>query len=455
MELLRIWLCCCLLFCIHCLCLILDESHQVTYMADDNIDKEEEKFEYIGCVRLKSFLLNRTEIGLQELRRSFHDYLEERFSSLSFSRVPTSRPMFKRSILNRTASALVMRDKACLRFFKNRSELHDFNEVANDQSDSISFAFKPDTFDLARMTSSETRFDQVIVNKRGPPYSDCSKSNLQFHCLNKCFRKRVRLSRYHYDGNETDIVIQLNYYTDQNRSIQESERKCFEQCKYVRNCKIVYITQNWVRDETERVFALRAQPVISTFDFGIQLAGLVCLILSLSFNRLLAITIEFADSKFGNRRTKLGLFYLWLFLFALGLLCYAFLLARMIIDYRERLMMPSKKETVRNLVKPPELVRLVACFPVELILSNYTKPYLPKASYAGMTMRQLEQATNAALNFSLKGITLSYEEKTIKINWDNTAKVLFQTRIDEYGTSLYRCFLLNVFPEVCTIIIVR
>ena len=438
MEIWRVWFCCCMLFCIYCVSLLIDESYQITFWADDDTEAEKEKFEYLGCVELTSLDLNRAEIELQELRDIFSGHIRQRLLRVRPNR---KQKAFKELILSRTGSAMVIRSKVCI-VIENRSELKDFNKDANGtSSEAVSFVFKYDTFDLARMSDSETKFDQLIVRTMGHPYSDCSESKTRFHCLNDCFKRKFRLARYFYDDNETGLIQLI--YSDKNRSIVESERKCFAACNRW-HCKMLYINQNWALLESQSVFAFRAQPVMSSFNFGIQLASMVCLILNIHFSGLLTIAFEFANSKI--RIGKGCLVYVRLFLLFVGLLIGLFLFARMIMDYRDRLMKPSRKETTRNVYKPPDTMQLVVCLPVEVILSNYTKPYRPQIDYRSLTMFQLEKATNGAARYTIDHIVLSYQEKVVKISWGLTSKVLFQSVKESDQTDFFRCFQLAVHP---------
>lgn len=72
MKIQRIWFGCCLLFCICCLSVLIDQQFEVTYLTNEDGD---EHFEYVGCLKLSKLPLNRTEIPVRELGEIFIRYL--------------------------------------------------------------------------------------------------------------------------------------------------------------------------------------------------------------------------------------------------------------------------------------------------------------------------------------------------------------------------------------------
>lgn len=445
MEILRIWFCCCLLFCIYCLSILIDASYQVTYIADDEGAEKEEKFKFLACVDLESFFSNRTEIDLQEVRGIFIDYIQEQFPRRFFDEKASQ------AILNRTRSndsaLVVMRDNACILLDGEQEfKLWRSLEVLS------FFAFKEESFRWIRFNRHDDGHDDqheplltLIVLNEGPPFSNCSKSNDRPRCLNECFKRGFRLSRYfYYFANETGPIYRLK----SNRTVEEHEKRCFLECSRP-SCKMLYLKTNSFFDKFENVIAFRAQPVVSNFEFSVQLAGLVCLILSVSFGRLSSAAIWFVSSKFRNRRLRGCLFYLRHFLLFVGLMSCVYLFAHLIDVYKEKITNPARKETTKNLEKP-ETIHLVICVAVEHSLSNYTWVFgaRKKRTLPAITMLELEKATDGALNYSIDQIVLSYQEKEIKIEWKNTPKVLFQTTDRESRfLSLDRCFQLTIWPR--------
>ena len=188
------------------------------------------------CAKLSDIHPNKTEIDLGELRDDLYGHFNRSYDYSAARDIYEIR-RFEELILNRTKAGgyLILDEMVCLvaNYLWDSREIHEFLPVVR----SALFIFKKDTFDFIQMKSSDDQIDQLTVLKKGPPYSDCDESNSRFHCLNDCFKSRFRLSRYLYDGNETGL-IQLTDYTERNRTIEESERNCFEECKR-ENCKMV------------------------------------------------------------------------------------------------------------------------------------------------------------------------------------------------------------------------
>lgn len=437
----KIWFCCCLLFCGYCLSILwLDDQYEVTYIADDT--NKSEDFQYFGCLDFESFQFNRTEVDLSELRNVFHAYFQKMFSS---SDGPQSVDQeFKQLLLNRTGSedsVVIMRDNVCV-ILSQQKDLVEFHGLVFPRG--VMFAVKPDTFDWTLINCVEDKLDQLIVLQLEHPYSDCGKSNSRFHCLTQCFKKEFRLSEYFYFGNETG-PIHLNYLK-KNATVRAHEDACFGRCSK-RNCKLVYIYSNEDSDGKADVEVFRAKPMITKFSFNVQLVGLVCLILNVSFSRVLTV-IRFIGSKVRNAKVKVTLLYLKLFIliaFLVGCFC---LFCHMFLHYQTRLTNPTRKETTRNLLWL-EPIHLVVCVRVGYIFSNYTQPdyrfdFPNEVPYDFMTMHQLEKATNGALNETIDEIKLDYQDRLRDILWSVTPKVLF--KLDPKGY-LQRCFQLFIEPD--------
>lgn len=427
MNFTKIWYCCCLLFCVYCLCLLVYEGVQVTYLADDVSKNEEGPLQYLACLGLERFRLNRTEVYPEDLRESLHRYLQERsLSELILSLGDPKAPILK--LAQSPDKVVVMRNSVCI-VTSSQLELERFDRWLAPLD---LFAFKESTFDWVKMRAAKEKFDQLIVLNLAPPYSDCVVNFSRFRCFNECFKRKFRLSNYFYLGNETEPIY---LHQAKNRSIREHEMGCFRECNKSA-CKIIYLSKSEEREKKSEVVTFKAQPRISKFDFNIQLVGLVCLILDLSFSRLLHITVEYANSKLRSRWIRKCLFYLRLFLLFVGMLGCACLFALMIFTYQDRVANPTRKETYQNL-RQPETIRLVVCIPVEYIIG------LSYEDYTSFTMLELENATNGALNETIESIQLDYLGKKTKIKWMVEPKTLFK---DTYFYPLMRCFQLTIYP---------
>ena len=457
----KFWLCCCALFCIYCLSILSEESYQVTYLAEeDDVHKDREVLQYLWCFRLKSLHLNRTRVEMHELLEIFSKKIQDQ---LIARRVLSSKPWRRELIINRTSSAdsvVIACENVCV-ILRSRSEFLDFqNELTSFIRAEALFAFKADTFDWTKMDDYENKFNQLIVQDYGRPYTNCSKGIFKFHCLNECFKGMTRFSRYFYFLNERSPI----YLSSQNQTVKDHEDACFEKCSE-NNCKLVYLSQNPDEDKPERVFIFRAHPSIGYIDFGVQLAGLVCLVLNASFNRLLSITISFASRKLRtgnsengkirsrrvwnerNKRISNYLLYLRLFALFVGLFACGYLFVRMMIDYRNKSTKLAKKWTYRMLMQP-ESFHLAICIPMELLPVKHGDQEFKKINYDSMTMWQIEKNTDRILNDIIDYIALDYggpdQNESVRIKWMLTPKVFFKK--GEYSL-LQRCFQLIIYPD--------
>lgn len=415
-------------------------------MAND--DQDEQALENLACLSLATFRLNQTEIELQELRKILHNYLQER----PFRDYGTLKPeKTLKSILNLTRSAehvMIMNDSVCIRL-KNQSKL-ELEYLFFWQPAFEFFIFKENTYDFAKMGHHSEVFDQLIVFNEGPPYvNSCSKNFSRFHCLNDCFKSGFRRSAYFYFTNETGSIT-LNkpknrtvraHEEGENLSIEDYVNKhagfanltfvnfqtaCFKRCNQ-KNCKLVYLNPNR-HSMQEEVYRFKAKPMISTFDFRLQLVGLASLILDLSFNRLVSLAIQFANSKFRSERAKSFLFYFKILFLIVGLLVCTSLFVRMIIDCKTRIANPARKETTMNLMRP-DLIRLCVCIPVN------------ETDYESKTMEEFEETTDGALDDTIERISLVYLGKSMEANWTVTSKVLFKSNLSSF---LQRCFQIDI-----------
>ena len=429
----KVWLACCLLFCVYCLSLLIEESHRVTYWAEDGAKFTE--LHFLGCVSLKDFRLKNRTVNLQELRVAFYRNLQDHFQA-SLRRSVSNQDKKHRvakTILNRTQSAdqvLVMRHNVCV-ILRTRLELQTFYSWLTSRA--VSYAIKKDTFEWIKMGGSAENYDQLIVLKKGWPHSNCAKDFSAFHCLNSCFKKRFRLSEYFYWANETE-PIRLKR---KNQTIRDYEDACFTECGK-ESCQLVYLKPAKLNSENEksRIFQFKAKPIIDELDFGVQLAGLICLILNVSINPLLSTAIRLASSKLKMERTK-GCLLSWrLLLIFIGLLGCTCLLVCVILDYRDKIISPTRKETTRNLMHP-ETMHLVVC-----VQSTYPNPV--DNDQSNLSMSQIEKITDGLLNKTIDRITLDFLDHSVEIEWEITAKVLFRTIRSNY---LQRCFQLAIRPD--------
>lgn len=413
-----LWCFVCLVFGYFSLDTLFEESHEVVYENGTQTDL----LEYLVCKELNWFCpQNKTKIDLKELRgellRHFND---DRYHHRM--RIKTYRKQFEAMVLNQTKSGgyLISHGMLCLiandskaANYINRFFLYEKNY----------FAIERKTFSFTFMNSLFTRAHQLSVTKKGHPYSNCGESNARFHCLNGCFKRSFRLSRYFYDGNETGLIY-LNY---SHRRVQESEQNCFQECKK-EDCKVVQLIPGFLADKAE---SFVAEPKLGEIDYWLQLIGLVCSLAGLSAHEFTCIVIQFIASKVRGKKARISFIALKLAIFLLSLALCGLLFAQKILDHKAKESAPFEIET-RTLIKPSKL-HLAICVEIPDIYDYFE----------AKTMREIEKVTDGMLNDTLKGIYLSYRSKSFPVNYQVHSRVLF--------SHPKRCFLLTIHPSYETI----
>ena len=437
---LKFWYVACAIFCLYNLKEVAKERYQFKILAGD---QNPDSMNFLICQKLTNFQLNRTKIRLEELRDEMIDYFNRSKYPPVLGKDFTPN---KNSVLNHlgTGQYLISNGLLCI-ILKNQVEGLFMNPILS--SPVYFFVFENSTLDFAPMASSSTSYDQVIVQKRGPPYSNCSESNGRVLCLNECFKKKFRLSRYLYEGNETGII---HLSSSTNRTIEESEMSCFEKC-WRENCKIVQLIP-FTEDRDSRITWLKAHPKLSGFDFWVQFIGLVCSFANISLNQLTSLVVQYAISKVKRRRVRIGLFCLkWAILF-LSLACCGYFYTTMFLEYKASERTPPRKEITRNHIKQ-KTVRLAFCVDIKSYLihgylkveedgDNFDINHLKK------TMLEIEKVTIGSLDDYLKGIYLNYQGRLFRVNYTPEPKVLFKKFVHFFGNNEFisRCFILPIHP---------
>ena len=421
MKIIRLWPVPVLLFCFYCLYALVVDSYEVLYKKRN----ETEPFQFFGCVELIDLFPDKTEIDLKELR----DELYDQFHSLDDSVFGLIKEpiRFEELILNRTNSGCyrVFNRRLCL-IANDQDELVDIEMFLSPSYEVVIFAIQSDTFDFVRMESSIEQIDQLTVRKKGRPYSDCDQSNGRFLCLNECFRERFRLSRYFYHSNETGHI--LLHFSESNRTIQKSERACFDKCKR-ENCKLF---QMILVSNSKEPNTFEAESVLSTFDFWLQITGLIFSFAGLFFDQFAStatkLTKKLTRSRMRRGKVKIGLFYLNLTIIILSLAYCGYLGVRVALDQQaEAIDLPEKS---RNLIQP-KTVHLAVCF------MDYVKDIY------GKTLSEIEMETRKFVDNVLKDIYVTYGERTFRTDYLIHRKILLKWAPPYLG----RCFPLSIYPS--------
>ena len=310
----KIWYFGPLLFFILSLSTLIEERYEVTYESDEN-KSESKLFDRLVCTPLKEIEIysNRSEINLHELKNELYKYLNR-----SMFLDEENKDQFEWSVLNQIKrnNYLIARGQFCFYMINKNDHIHfDRFQHLKNQKD---FAIDWDTYYMCKIFQSYV-YDILIVFNKAYPYSNCAENYSKFECLNKCFKKKNRLSKYWYSGSETDGIIKLNY-DNNNQTLKENEGECFKECKRD-DCKLFYIFP--IRKLSIDFKFIKASPLIPPFDYWAQLIGLFFLFTNTCFYQIytqLVNKINLKVKKPKHRRYMTIARYSTLVLVGLGLL---------------------------------------------------------------------------------------------------------------------------------------
>ena len=424
---LKLWYLVCAIFCVFSLNTLVKERYEVAILVGD--PSKVDPVIILACQKLDSLKIEKTTILLEELRSDFFHYFNR-------SKYPSlwgeDSNIHKKKVLNRleTGQYYILNGLFCI----HSKDEWEASSICPIQSKPVFLAFKKSTLDFAQKTNDlSDSFDLLSVQKKGPPYSNCSESNERFRCLNECFKEKFRLVRYFYEGNETGPI----HLKPETNETLENEKSCFEKC-WRENCEILqFIPKSEVR--SSRTSAFEARPKQSEFEFWVQFIGLVCSFANVSFNQLVSMTTKFTISKVKRRRVRIGLFCLkWAILFLTLIYC-GYLYTSMVQKHQAKEKTPSRKEITRNHIKQ-KVVRFAICVKIN---SYLTRDYFLNINRLNKTMSAIEKTTDRALDDHLEGIHLNYQGRKFRVNYILEPKALFTKSWD----GLKRCFILRILPD--------
>ena len=456
----KAWYFLCIFFFFYSLSILINESYDVTY----RIENRTEEYEYLACLDFKKviyFSKNRKNIGLNQLNRDVYNYFDKWKNVKWMGKYEFKE--FNESILVpiKQRECLVFRDMFCFPA-ENESKLIKIDKFIYLLNAYLALiAYKKDTFDLVKMKKNRfgkldesENFDQLIVLHKAYPYSNCTEGYSRFHCLNKCFKGKNRLSKYLYRTNETDGIIKLNF-DNNNTTLKDDEDECFRECKND-ECKFTYFTKSQTIKTTINFF--KAHPTMSPVDYWIQLTGLGFFFAGLSsyqillkfikilnssvfFNQILTKFIKIIRYKIQKDKLKRQLLNLTKAIIVVIMI--SFIICSyfgLIVKYKLNLDVPSKKE-VKLILLEPEPISLLICVYLEYIFTNGLWIFKGD-TYLNKSLLELEKETEMSFKNSLNEIYIEFQNEKIEVKWSLKSKVFFY---EFYFFS--RCFMVDVFPS--------
>ena len=222
----RIWHWICLLYLLYNVNILLDQSYEVVF----RVINQNESVQYLSCFNLSEIIINKTRINLNEIKNEFDYHLRWiQKNKKDINRLISNEKIEK--IINETKSRdyLIYQDRICF-IFEDQNDYKSFYSINSLPIFPNYFAFYEETFSFLKSESSYPSFDQITIQHKEYPYSECSKDYSNFKCLNDKIKRIQPLSRYYYrsDDNET---IELNYQI--NQTIIDNEFKVIKQCNQI------------------------------------------------------------------------------------------------------------------------------------------------------------------------------------------------------------------------------
>ena len=435
----KIWYFLCILFCVYSINILIGERYEITYTLDER--SEIEQVEHLICMNLndeKSPFSNQIELRPNELRDKLLKFFE--FTSPKKELIESYEKMILDPI--RSKNFLIYSNKVCI--LPNETGIEDskFSSIQIFMKKTIKlsrYAFNRDTKNLIELKEISQKVNQLIVFNLEHPYSNCTDQNYRkLDCLNKCFKKRNRISKYLYEGDDTES-IRLNY-DDKNTSLVKDEKECFLECKYD-DCKLVYFTSTRSRSRS-RPLVIRANPIISPSNYWIQLIGLLSFLANVNLYHILSKIIEIIKSKVLNKKIKKILPYSRPAIFTICSIYCLSMLVKMILDYQNACQIPIKKQTTVNLLEPESFSMFICVDMNNILTKNYKKTRFKMNNFENKTLSVLEDRSASTFNETVDEIYLQFQNKQMPIDWKLIPKVLFKKKL---GT-IYRCFQIKINP---------
>ena len=431
--------------------ILIEEGSKIAYVPSND---EEIKLNYrLACFNLKEVFSNKTTIDLQQLDEYVYTYLDNCFANVLVRKFKKYREEFKKrfkikvneTILNtiKSKNYFVLRDRFCL-ILKN-------NSIAVKYLENLEYyILKKATYDLLKLNKLGNSFDQIIVINK----ENCVKYYSKLKCLNQCYKRKNRLSKYIYNSNENGIIyIRFKY----NLTIKKDEYECSNECD--RNgCKLVNFETRKINEPETKIS--KAAFLVSNFDYYTQLIGLICLIVNTSSYQLmpkLILFINLKTEKIKKKIKKLKIIKKVLktikrikkvkierysnlknkMILLISLACFLQYSTTEIKKRNNRMKNPKEYESETYLVKP-ETLNLVVC----TVFKEVTEKH-----YRRKTLLELEKATERGFNNSIREIYLQFQNEKSKIDWTLKKNKVFFRKINFLSEKISRCFQIEIYPR--------
>lgn len=421
----RIWFCICILFFTDCIISLIRDIYNVTYVQDREIDLDrflENTTVYLACHSIREMINdNMSYIEPYQLKYHFYNHSINYLTKSNGSKWEINE-INEIAVLMKMSSYIVFRNQICMKIFNQETstKVHEcFLKVIK------IYNFNNATYDFFKLNLYE-EFIKLIVSSEQYPYSNCSETYQKFSCLNECFVKKNRLSKYYYTENDTKLIY-LNSEKD-DLLVAKDENDCFkkcekDKCKFLHAVTFPYESKNL----TYKAFIL-----IPIFEFWYQVVGLICLFNNIYFYKVFKKIVFMKNLNLRSfKRIKKYLLPLRFFmLILLIILTSFFIFYPKIIEFKDKEI--NRKDIESNLFDIENLI-LVICFPT--ILMKKIQPH-------EITASELENKTNRLIDL-IGNISLAFQNRKQQLEYAIEPKVYFKY-LQEYSYSFHRCFKVTV-----------
>lgn len=294
----KVWYISCWLLFVHSIISLINERYDVVYHLEDSKNErfaKDRESALVVCIDLKEIFRNKTQIQLKSLHKNLIFY----FKNKDFFSLFGSGNMYKRLIIKAINSRhyFIFKDSLCL---KMETSLIGFDSFLGIEWQKL-FAINENTLQYTRLGESDEgkKIGHLKVLNLQYPYSNCSKSSSFFKCINDCAKKASKVSKYYYGNDELKGSIYLEY--QRNVTLLEKEKECVIRCKKEGySCEIDYfitIGKEYDEEGERRLQVFQANPLITEFEFYIQLIGLAFFFTNMHLSKLINILIRFIKIK--------------------------------------------------------------------------------------------------------------------------------------------------------------
>ena len=229
-------------------------------------------------------------------------------------------------------------------------------------------------------------------------------------------------------------------WDEQDESIQEHEQFCFDSCQD-ESCKSTYFLPSYTK--YPKLITYIATPLISSFDFWLQLIGLLLPV-------VVILLFQFSAKLFNKKA----------FMVVLLLICLVSAVTVFFALYRQnypdeddcRPSTRTEKEISFRLFEAEEF-SLIICIGIGNIMLGDYRPHILsnsfdsdkiKSFFQNKTLAELELETEKGFNETVESIHLDFLGKNSKVNFNLSPRVLF---LANYRRTLSRCFQVDVNPS--------